>query len=514
MTKRRTVILAAIATMAMAGTEALPAAAQDTARVLRVVSPWEITGLDPARSGYIFARMQIAETLVGADKGGLPEAAIARSWSVSADGKTWRFDLRAGTTFHDGTKLDAAAVAASLNRAKANAAGLLANAPIATIAAEGAAIVVALSRPFSALPAFLAHSSTIVLAPAAYDAAGNVVRIVGSGPYRATAVEPPLRVEAERFADWRGAAPAIERTSYLAVPRGETRVAMAEGGQADLVYVVPPEAVARLQRNARLHLDVQAIPRTRMLKLNAAPPYFDDVRVRQAVSFALDREGIAEAILRSPATRATQMFPPGLAEWHAPDLAPLAHSLPRAKELLAAAGWRTGADGILVKDGKRFAVTLRTFSDRPEQPPMAAAIQAQLRDAGIDVTVAIVNSGEIPAGHQDGTLQMALLARNFALVPDPIGTMLQDFGPKGGDWGAMNWSSPAMAAALAALSAPADAAARAKARGDIARLLQAELPVVPIAWFDYAVAINRRVEGASVDPFELSYRLSAMKWAP
>lgn len=510
---RWTAILGAIMAMAMVGTIAVPATAQDADRVLRVVSPWEITGLDPARSGYIFARLQIAETLVGANAGGLPEPAIAQTWSISADGKVWRFALRAGSTFHDGTPLNATAVAAALNRAKANTAGLLVNAPIASIEAQSGEIVVTLTHPFSALPAFLAHSSTIVLAPSSFDAAGNVARIVGSGPYRATLVEPPLRVEAERFAGWTGTAPAIARVGYLAVPRGETRVAMAEGGQADLVYVVPPEAVGRLQRNTRLHLDIQAIPRTRVLKLNAAAPYFDDVRVRQAVSFALDREGIAQAILRSPATRATQMFPPGLAEWNVPELAPLSHSLPRAKELLAAAGWRAGSDGVLAKDGRRFAVTLRTFSDRPEQPPMAAAIQAQLREVGIEVTVAIVNSGEIPAGHQDGTLQMALFARNFSLVPDPIGTMLQDFGPKGGDWGAMNWSSPTMAASLLALSAPTDATARAKARGDIARLLQAELPVVPIAWFDYAVAINRRVEGASVDPFELSYRLSTMRWA-
>lgn len=513
MTKRRTVILAAIAAVAISGTAMTPAMAQDADRVLRVVAPWEIGGLDPASSGHVFARLQVAETLVGADDGGLPVPSIAQAWTASPDGLVWRFEMRPGATFHDGSPLNAAAVAASLDRARASAAGMLVNAPITAIAAQGGAVTITLSRPFTALPALLMHSSAIVLAPSAYDANGKVVRMIGSGPYRATLVEPPLRVELERFAGWRGPAPAIARASYLSVPRGETRSAMAEGGQADLVYIVPPEAVARLQRNARLDTRVQPIPRTRVLKLNAAAPYFDDVRVRQAVSLGIDREGIAEAILRSPAVRATQIFVPSLAEWHVPDLPPLDHAPARAKELLAAAGWRPGADGILAKDGKRFAVTLRTFSDRPEQPAMATAIQAQLREIGIDVSVAIMKNGEIPAGHHDGTLQMALFARNFSIVPDPIGTLLQDFGPQGGDWGAMNWSNAELIAALNALSGPIDAAGRAKARGDVARILQRELPIVPLAWFDYAVAINRRVDGASIDPFELSYRLSAMRWA-
>lgn len=140
-------------------------------------------------------------------------------------------------------------------------------------------------------------------------------------------------------------------------------------------------------------------------------------------------------------------------------------------------------------------------------------MQGQLKDVGIDLRVAIVNSGEIPAGHRDGTLDLALFARNFALVPDPLGTMLQDFGPQGGDWGAMGWSSQRLGEILAALGAEADPARQAALRGEVARILQAELPVVPIAWYDYAVAANRRVTDVSVDPLELSYRIAAMGWA-
>ncbi len=504
---------AILAVVALWPAAALAQGPGDASRVLRIVSPWEINGLDPARSGYVFARLQVAETLVGADDGGRAVPGLAREWTISQDRLTWRFQLVDGALFHDGSPVTAAAVAASLERARAQPAGVLRNAAIAEIRADGNAVVIRTERPFVSLPAFLAHSSAIVLAPAAYDPAGAVVRIIGSGPYRTTLVEAPLRVEVERFPEWRGEAPAITRASYLAVGRGETRAAMAESGQADLVYTLAPETVDRLKRNPRVAVTVMPIPRTRVMKMNAGLPLFADVRARQAVSAAIDREGIATALLRSPASTATQMFPQSLAEWHAPGLAPLSHDPAKARALLAEAGWRPGPDGILIRDGRPFRFTLRTFSDRPELPAVATAIQAQLREVGIDMGVAIVNSGEIPAGHNDGTLEAALLARNFSLVPDPLGTLLQDYGPKGGDWGAMNWSNPELTDTLARLGAVADPDERVRLRQRVSAILQAELPVIPVAWYDYAVAASRRLDKVSIDPLELSYRLSAMRWA-
>jgi peptide/nickel transport system substrate-binding protein len=505
--QRRPLLALALAAPALAGrAEAQPG------RVLRVVAPWEIGGLDPARSGYVFTRMQVAETLVGTDAHGALLPSLARGWRLAEDGVTWRIALRAGATFHDGTPVTAEAVADALRRARGGP-GPLSQAPVEAIGAEGAAVVLRTTRPFLPLPAFLAHSSTLILAPAAYGEGGAVRAIIGTGPYRITELLAPQRLDAERFAGWWGAAPAIERVSYLAVTRGETRAAMAEAGQAEIVTTLAPETVARLRRNPRVTVEVVPVPRTRAVKLNARLPMFADVRTRRAFSLAIDRAGIATALLRSPESAATQLFPPGLGDWHDASLPPLTRDLAEARRLLDEAGWRAGADGIRAKDGQPFRVTLRTFSDRPELPGVATAMQAQLKEVGIDLQVAVTNSGEIPAGHRDGTLQAALFARNFSLVPDPIGTLIQDFGPQGGDWGAMGWADAELVAALDRLGAEPDAAARTAARRRIAAILQAELPVVPVAWYDYPVAFSRRVAGGSVDPLELSYRIAGMQWA-
>ncbi|KTT07896.1 ABC transporter substrate-binding protein, partial [Pseudacidovorax intermedius] len=180
-----------------------------------------------------FTRLQIAETLTDAADDGTPRPGLARGWTVSADGLTWRFSLRPAARFHDGSPVDAAAVVRCLQAARTPP-SLLSQAPIEAIDAEDAATVrIRLARPHGGLPALLAHSSTLVLAPASFGPDGGVRAIVGSGPYRVLALAPPQAVEAGAFEGYDGPRPAIERVRYLAAGRAETRALMAQAGQAD-----------------------------------------------------------------------------------------------------------------------------------------------------------------------------------------------------------------------------------------------------------------------------------------
>jgi peptide/nickel transport system substrate-binding protein len=143
---------------------------------------------------------------------------------------------------------------------------------------------------------------------------------------------------------------------------------------------------------------------------------------------------------------------------------------------------------------------------------IATAVQEQMRQLGIAVQVVVGNSSDIPAGHRSGMFDMGLAARNFGNLPDPMATLAGDYGVHGGDWGAMNWHSPTLVAALARL-ATSDANA-ARERALVASELQAGLPVIPIVWYRQTMAVANRVQGASIDPFERSYRISTLKWTP
>ena len=144
---------------------------------------------------------------------------------------------------------------------------------------------------------------------------------------------------------------------------------------------------------------------------------------------------------------------------------------------------------------------------------IAAVLQDQMAEIGVSLTINSTNSSEIPAKHQDGSLDLGLMARNFALVPDPIGTMLTDYGPQGGDWGAMNWSNSAFNEALGKLTQTVDASQGEELRRRAVSAIQADLPVVPIAWYQQTVAISPKLEGAVIDPYERSFGLAKMRWA-
>jgi peptide/nickel transport system substrate-binding protein len=481
--------------------------------VLRVVSGSEIGGLEPTVGGTLFLRLQVVETLLEADDSGRPRPGLAERWEVSPDGLSWRFTLREGVTFHDGTTLTAEHAAWVLNRARRppGPPGALCVAAIDSIAADGRVVVIRLNSRFSALPALLAHSSTQLLAPSAFAANGSVRAIIGTGPYRVVSMTPPQKLTLTYFDKWRGARPEIRAIEYLAAGRAESRALLAESEQADLVYGLDPAAADRLRRGG---LDVlgATVPRTVILKVNAGHPFLADVRARRAISLAIQRDGIARGVLRNPALAARQLFPPSLIGWHNDAMASLQFDPDAARALLAELGWRRGTDGILVRDGRRFALRLQTYTDRPELPILAAALQEELRQIGIAIEIDIGNSGDIPLSHHDGRLELALAARNYAAVTDPTTTVLQDFRPGGGDWGAMNWSSATVDETLRELVATTDAARQRELREQFAAALQADLPIIPISWYRQTVAISGRLDGVSVDPLERSYRIAALRW--
>jgi len=492
---------------------ATPALAQTTAatatRTLRIAAPWDLRGLDPARGGFVFQRLSVADTLVATDHDGRFIPSLAAAWSVAPDDLTWRFRIASARHYHDGSPVTAASVVNALTIARAATGNALRPVPITAIASEGDEVVIRISTPFSILPAYLASASALILAPESYGPDGRVRAVIGSGPYKVTAIDGAVVVETEAISPTQP----IRRVQYRAVADGETRARMAEAGDAELAFNLPPAAADRLRRGRTVEVVAVPIPRARFVSMNVALPLFADLRVRQALSLAIDRAGAARVILRNPGAAADQLLPPFLADWRDPATPALRTDRAAAEALLDAAGWKPGAGGVRAKDGIRLSFELFTYAARPELPPLAEAMQANWRDLGIEARIRLGDSEEIPQMRASGKLETALVARSYAQVPDPIGTLTDDFMPPvAAGWASAGWRSEALEAAIRTYGTSTDPAAQAAARHTITGVLQRDLPVIPHSWYDQVVAFSRVVDGRYIDPYERSYGIGELRW--
>lgn len=477
---------------------------------LTIVTPWEITNNDPSTSGFVFQRLNIAETLVDADDDAKLTAGLATQWQSNPTMTEWTVKLRDGVLFHDGSPLTADAVVKSLTIALKKPSALQ-QAYIHQIQAiDDKQVKFTLSKPNLSFPAFLAHATAIILAPSSYNEKEEVVKVIGTGAYQVTKIEPPQKIEQEAFADYWGKKASIKHITYLANSRSESRALLAQSKPDYLVFNLDAASLSRLQTDQNLNIVSKSIARTIQYKVNAKLPPFDDVKFRQILSRAIDRQGISEQVLKIDGGMANQILPPIFADWqiNAPNSTPDYDAL---QQELAKLGYQKDSNGkLLGKDGKAIAFTLKTFSDRPELPIVATALQAQFAKLGIDVEVAIGNFSDIPASHQNGTLQMALYARNYGLIPDPLGALMEDFAPNGSDWGVMNWHNQTLNDALNQINDGASNTS--ELQKQIAQIIYDEQPITPVVYYQQNAAANNKLSGLQLDAFERSFRLNELSW--
>jgi len=263
---------------------------------------------------------------------------LAQSWSVSEDGLTWTFDLRRGVVFHDGTAMDSADVVFSLNRARAEDSTNAQKALFAGIADVSApdttTVVITLDAPNGNFAFNMAWGDAVIVAPE--SVATNATQPVGTGPFRFVEWAKGDSVRLERFDAYWGAAPALTRATFKFISDPNAAFAAMMAGDVNAFPVFPaPETLANFDADPRFSVIVGSTEGETILAMNNAN--LTDVRVRKAISHAIDRQAIIDGAMFGYGTPIGTHFAP-----HNPDYVDLtggsAHDPDMARALLAEAG--------------------------------------------------------------------------------------------------------------------------------------------------------------------------------
>jgi peptide/nickel transport system substrate-binding protein len=373
----------------LAGVLALFGAAVNAQTTLRFGLAEDPDVLDPTLARTFVGRIVFAalcDKLVDIDEklGIVPQ--LATSWEWSADNKALTMKIRPNVTFHDGEKLDAAAVKYNLERHKtmtgSNRRGELA--PVSTVdVVDPSTVRINLSAPFAPLLAQLADRAGMMVSPKAAQATGDKfgANPVCSGPYKFVERIAQDRIVVERYKDyWNKGEIHIDRIVYLPIVDSTVRLANLKSGQLDFIERPAPSDIPALRNDTRFKISKITEIGYQGITINVGKsdlaqknPLGRDPRVREAFELALDRQGIVQVAMDGEGTVGNQ--------WVAPDNSFYAKNMPVPKRDLARAKALLAEAGV---PNPTFTLMTPTTADGQR---IAQVVQAMVKEAGFDVKI-------------------------------------------------------------------------------------------------------------------------------
>ncbi|MBP1970955.1 peptide/nickel transport system substrate-binding protein [Virgibacillus natechei] len=365
---------------------------------LVIANQSDVVSLDPAGSNDVPSsdvQANIYETLVKQDMDMELQPSLAESWEAVED-DVWEFDLQEGVTFHDGSEFNAEVVKANIERIMdpdvASPRAFLYEMVTDIEVVDDYTVQFTTEYPFSPLPAHLAHSGGAMVAleqvEADYEAMeegeepGSVINQnpIGTGYFEFDEWNAGEYVRLTNNEDYWDGQALLDTVTFKVVGEDLTRVAEITTGDTHIANPLSPSDIGQIEAEDGAHVHDQGSVSLSYIGFNMEKEPFDDERVRQAVSMAIDKDQIIDGIYDGVGIPAIGPIPPDVFGYD-DSVSGIEHNLEEAEDLLAEAGYEDG-----------FSTTLWT-NDQRERIDAATNVQAQLEEIGIEVEVEILEWG-------------------------------------------------------------------------------------------------------------------------
>jgi len=455
------------------------------------------TNLDP-RVGLDAQSERIDELLFDAllirDEHLNVQPGLAERWD-NPDPLTYVFHLRRGVTFHDGRPLTARDVKwtfDSLLEGKIRSTKKAVYRFVDHIdAPDDMTVIFHLKEPFATLLWNLSEGAIGIVPYGSLD--DMTSHPIGSGPFKFVSAEQDKEVILERNDNYWGNKARLSRVRFTVVPDTTTRALELRKGSADVaINALTSDMVLALEREPRL--EVQRAPGTILsyLAFNLRDPLLRDVRVRQAIAYAIDRGPLIQYIWRGFAQPAASILPPQ--SWaDDPNVRTYPHDQAKANQILNAAGYRA-------VDGVRFHLTMKTSTEESTRL-LAAVLQQQLREVGIALDIRTFEFATFLADVTSGSFQFySLRWIGGNEDPDIFEYVFHSakFPPNGANRGF--YSNPRVDVLIDQARRETDQNVRKRLYAELQEVLAQDLPYINLWYFDNVLVHSRRVGNVTLNP--------------
>jgi peptide/nickel transport system substrate-binding protein len=345
-------------------------------------------------------RLWIFNGLVRFDPDLKPIPDLAESWEISEDGLVYTFHLYKGVKFHDGVEMTADDVVYtaqltldekvnSLWRSKF----IVGGEPVKWEKVDDYTVRAILAEPSASFLfkcSAASNTATRILPKHILETCDDMATCdfnehpIGTGPFKFVECVPDQRVVVEAFDDHFQGKPGLNRVVRLTYPNEQSALAALKSGELDVASLQEAGNVKVAEQDPNIdvyHYDSNWVM---MARFNLVNPILKDVRVRQAISYAVDRLSLARAVIGPSVIVADSPIAVG---WAAnPNVRRYDYDPEKAKALLDEAGWEPGTDGIRVRDGQPLSLSVKVYEGEGK-PELSAGMQQYLKAVGIDLQI-------------------------------------------------------------------------------------------------------------------------------
>jgi peptide/nickel transport system substrate-binding protein len=455
------------------------------------------TNLDP-RVGIDAQSERIGELLFDAlltrDEHLNVQPGLAERWEIP-DPLTYVFHLHHGVTFHDGRPLTARDVKWTLDSLLEGKIRSTKSAAYRFVdhvdTPDGFTAVFHLKEPNSTLLWNLSEGASGIVP---YGSLDEITRQpVGTGPFKFVSAEQDKEIVIARNDNYWGTKPLLSRIRFTVVPDATTRALELRKGSADAaINALTSDTIVALEREPNLQIDRAPGTVLSYLAFNLHDPTLRDVRVRQAIAYAVDRAPLLKYIWRGFAQPALSILP--RQSWaYDEKVAFYPHDPEKARQILDAAGYPA-------QDGVRFHLTMKTSTEESTRL-MAAVWQQQLREVGIALDIRTFEFATFFADVTSGSFQLYSL-RWIGGNEDPdifeYAFHSNRFPPKGANRGF--YSNPRVDTLIDQARREVDQNARKKLYDEVQQILAQDVPYINLWYFDNVLVHTRRIRNATLNP--------------
>lgn len=470
------------------------AGTQDT---LTVAAAGDTISLDPVGTNdnqSANTMMQIYEGLVKLDDNNEPVASLAEKFE-QPDPSTYVFTLKQGVKFHNGEELKASDVVFSLKRAVTSSFvkhlfGTIDESSIKAL--DDYTVEFKMKEPYSGIIYALCHPGGFIVNEKAVAEAGEnyASNPVGTGPMKFVSWSKANEMVMERFEDYHGEKPVYQKLVYRVIPEPTNRLIELESGGVDMAYDIASNDISKIEDNQDLQLFRSLDYGTTYLGFNCEKAPFDNPKVREAISYAIDLEGTIKAVWLGVGKAAPGPVPEKLAYSISGEKQPKTRDVEKAKQLLKEAGFENG-----------FSTTLTT-NERKERVEMATVLKEQLAEVGIDMSINVLEwskYNEVLINAEQDMFMIAWIADS----PDPDTFIYPCFhsSAKGEGGNYAYYTNTELDKLLDEARITPNGDARAELYRQVQELIIADNPWVPMYNGELIVGAKANIQGMKLSPF-------------